>query len=514
MRNTNYGGDRPQTLPQFDFEFGVDPATAVGRVTGASPTADLSLAVPLDQRASLQSNYGQGSPADQAGHQQYFAFSSLGTGHLVMNTRSGGRLTDPSVRRAISEAIDRNALASAFGETPTDQYEPNGIAGFQDFNLYNFTPGPSDVADAQARMQAAGYGLSNRLALALVVPNNAPNSPMDNFAKDVRTELSSIYIDVTITPVGGFFSYIPNNPTGYDLTVLHWNTDNADPENMLAPLLEGASSPTPGGTNWSLFDDPDVNARFAYERGLTGSARLTELSNMDRDVAANDAPLAAFSNLLRSAITTERLGCFVPHAIYGVSLPRLCERGSVPANGTYSSGSEPSPSEPVAAIQTPTGGDVTVSPGPRSTDTGGYRLLDGELSIEAPNASPSAPLRITFQLDAAAMAAKGVSYTQVAVLRNGVPVLGCTATDGSATPDPCLASRTLDTTTGDATFLVLTSHASIWAFGAPDSTPPVLNSASLSASKFFVGGTTTLSASAASDAEAGELFVDTDAAAG
>jgi hypothetical protein len=314
--------------------------------------------------------------------------------------------------------------------------------------------------------------------------------------------------------VSGFFSYIPSHPTGYDLTLLRWNTDNADPENMLAPLLEGASSPTPGTNNWALFDDPNVNARFAYARGLDPSARLTELANMDADLAANYAPMAAFSNFLRTAITTERLGCFVPHAIYGVSLPRLCERGSVPANGSYSSGSEPTPSEPVAAIQTPTGGDVTVSPGPRSTDTGGYRLLDGELSIEAPNASPSAPLRITFQLDAAAMAAKGVSYTQVAVLRNGVPVSNCTATDGSATPDPCLASRTLDTTTGDATFVVLTSHASTWAFGAPDSTAPVLNSASLSASKFVVGGTTTLSASAAPDAEAGELFVDTDAGAG
>jgi ABC-type transport system substrate-binding protein len=517
LKNPNYGGARPQTLPEFDFEFGVDATTAVNRVSGANPTADLFLQVPLSQRASLQSSYGQGSAADQAGHQQYFSFTSLGTKHLVLNTRSGGKLTDPSVRRAISEAIDRNALASAFGDAPTDQYEPNGIAGFQEFSLYDFTPTPSDVADAQARMQAAGFGPSNHLALNLVVQQNAPGSPMDNFAHDVQGELASIYVDVAIsTPPSGnnFFTYISNNPTVYDLTQLGWNSDNSDPENMLAPLLEGISSQTPGNTNWSRFDDPNVNARFSYERGLTGSARLAELANMDADVAANYAPLAAFSNPIRAAITTERLGCFVPHAIYAVSLPRLCERGSVPANGTYSSGSDPSPSEPVATIQTPTGGDVTVSPGPRSTDTGGYRLLDGELSIEAPNASPSDPLRITFQLDAAAMAAAGVSYTDVVVLRNGVPVQDCTATDGTATPDPCLSSRTLDTTSGDATFVVLTSHASTWAFGAPDSTPPVLNSASLSASTFFVGGTTTLNASAASDAEAGELFVDTDAGPG
>ncbi len=511
VRNLNYGGARPQTLPQFDFEFGVDATTAVNRVTGASPTADLFLGVQTSQRGALDSSYGQGSPADQAGHQQYFAFTSLGTGHLVMNTRSGGKLTDSSVRRAISMAIDRNALASVFGDAPTDQYLPNGIAGFQDFNLYGFSP---DVADAKTLMQAAGYGPSNHLALTLVVPSNATGV---NFANDVQSELANIYIDVTISPVSppnSFFTFITANPTAYDLTLLRWNSDNADPENMLAPLLEGASSPTPGTNNWSLFDNPDVNARFAYARGLDPSARLTELANMDADVAANDAPMAAFSNLLRSAITTERLGCFVPHAIYGVSLPRLCERNAVAPNGTYTSGSAPTPSEPVAAIQTPTGGDVTVSPGARSTDTSGYRLLDGELSIEAPNASPSAPLRITFQLDAAAMAAKGVSYTDVAVLRNGLPVPACTATDGSATPDPCLASRTLDTTSGDATFVVLTSHASTWAFGAPDSIPPVLNSASLSASKIAVGGTTTLSASAAPDAEAGELFVDADAGPG
>jgi hypothetical protein len=157
---------------------------------------------------------------------------------------------------------------------------------------------------------------------------------------------------------------------------------------------------------------------------------------------------------------------------------------------------------------------VTVSAGPRTTDTSGYRLLDSELSIEAPNApDASDPLVITFQLDAAAMAAHGVTYDQVVVLRNGDAVPNCTATDGSATPDPCLSSRTLQGD-GDATFVVLTSHASTWAFGAPDSTPPALNSASLSPAKFVVGGTTTLSASAASDADAGDFFVDTDAGPG
>ena len=55
-----------------------------------------------------------------------------------MNTRPGGKLTDPVVRRAISTVIDRNALAALSGDKATDQYLPQGLAGFRDDNLYSF----------------------------------------------------------------------------------------------------------------------------------------------------------------------------------------------------------------------------------------------------------------------------------------------------------------------------------------------------------------------------------------
>jgi hypothetical protein len=359
-------------------------------------------------------------------------------------------------------------------------------------------------------MQAAGYGPANHLALTLVLPNGAQAL---NFANAVVSQLSSIYIDVTFSQRSDFFTFVPNNPTGYDLTLLGWSSDTSDSENMLSPLLEGASSPTPGNTNWARFDDAAANDRFAYARGLSGSARLAEYVSIDADLATNAAPLAAFSDFLRAAVTSARLGCFIGHAFYTVSLPRLCERTTVPPNESYSSGVESTPSEPVASVQTPTGGPVAISPGPRSSDTSGYRMLGQELSIEAPAATVTDPLVITFELDAAVMAAKGLSYTDVLVVRNNVPVPDCNPNEGDATPDPCLSSRTLQGD-GDAVFVVLTSHASIWGFGAPDSTAPALNSAALSPSTIIAGESTSLSVAAAADADRAELYVDSDAGPG
>jgi len=140
-------------------------------------------------------------------------------------------------------------------------------------------------------------------------------------------------------------------------------------------------------------------------------------------------------------------------------------------------------------------------------------MLGQQVIIEAPDATAAAPLQLTFELDASVMAAKGVSYTDIAVFRNGQLVPDCTTSDGTATPDPCLASRQLQAD-GDAVFTVLSSHASTWDMGVADSIPPTLNAASLSPATIIAGQTTSLSAGASADATRAEFFIGADPGVG
>src|SRR5207247_8746802 len=79
--------------------------------------------------------------------------------------------------------------------------------------------------------------------------------------------------------------------------------------------------------------------------------------------------------------------------------------------------------------------------------------------------------------------------------------------------DPCVTSRTTDGN-GNAVISILTSSASLWNAGSPDSTAPTLNSVSLAPSSIAVTHTTNISVAASADADEAEFYVDTDAGAG
>ena len=105
----------------------------------------------------------------------------------------------------------------------------------------------------------------------------------------------------------------------------------------------------------------------------------------------------------------------------------------------------------------------------------GFQLLGWQVVITAPPASPAAPLRIVFELDASILP-PGVFQPQnvIQVFRNGTQVPACSlgAPPGTAAPDPCVASRTL--VAGDVRLEILTSTASTWNFGVPEGEAPTV----------------------------------------
>ena len=135
-----------------------------------------------------------------------------------------------------------------------------------------------------------------------------------------------------------------------------------------------------------------------------------------------------------------------------------------PADGTVSTGTDPSPEDPVeTAVFTPNAGPVVIEEREETTTEapGGYALLGQEVEITAPAASAEDPLTLTFRIDESALP-EGVDETNVAVLREGVVVPPCTGPPGDAVPSPCVSSRARVGT--DVVLTVLTIEASTWNF--------------------------------------------------
>ncbi|MFI5004316.1 MAG: carboxypeptidase regulatory-like domain-containing protein [Solirubrobacterales bacterium] len=156
------------------------------------------------------------------------------------------------------------------------------------------------------------------------------------------------------------------------------------------------------------------------------------------------------------------------------SSPTSTSQGTVPAEGTVSSdpGASASPSDPVVAEATlPDAGTVTMTKEPSTTaSANGYTVFGQQLDIAATEPESTTPLAgsvthpiaLTFQIDGSAIPAN-TELSAITVLRNGVPAADCTGAAGSASPDPCVASRT-PIAGGGVKLTVLTTHCSLWNF--------------------------------------------------
>jgi hypothetical protein len=139
---------------------------------------------------------------------------------------------------------------------------------------------------------------------------------------------------------------------------------------------------------------------------------------------------------------------------------------------TDTTGEGATAAEPVqVGVTTPVAGAVSLTTEPKTTAApDGYALLDQQVEISAPAASAGAPLTLVFAVDASVLPPAGL--TDLAVLRDGIPIGSCVA-QGPITPDPCIVSRRL-VAGGDFELTVLTSQASAWNVAVHHNRPPVV----------------------------------------
>lgn len=147
---------------------------------------------------------------------------------------------------------------------------------------------------------------------------------------------------------------------------------------------------------------------------------------------------------------------------------------TVASGGTVTtdpSGLGATPTSPVqTAVTSPTSGSVSISTSGTVTQTppSTYDLVSEQVQIDAPPATTTNPLTLTFTIDASKLGLQpdgsNLDANNLIVMRNGVPITSSCTVAGQAVPDPCVASRST-TASGDAVIVVNSSHASGWNFG-------------------------------------------------
>ena len=321
--NPNYGGKRPRLFDAIVYQAHVPPATSEADIKAG--TVDYAAdGLPTEDYAAIGADFGPGSPAAQAGHQQFFVNPLLATRYIALNA-SRPLFANTQLRKAVNYAIDRPALAAAmgaFGNSPTDQILPPGMPGFRDYDLYPL--GGPDLATAQALATASGQVPATAVLYAQDTP------PGHQWAQVIQTDLAAIGIDVQpqFFPPAQLFARLATPGEPYDLATPGWLADYADPWDFIDVLLHGKNVPGVGGlnTNWSYFDDPAFNQRMDDASPLQPPARYDAYASLDHDLMADAAPWAPFGNINSRDFFSARIGCHTFNPFFGMDLAALCLR--------------------------------------------------------------------------------------------------------------------------------------------------------------------------------------------
>jgi ABC-type oligopeptide transport system substrate-binding subunit len=231
------------------------------------------------------------------------------TRFIAFNT-SRGIFSDPVVRRAAAMALDRIALAAAWGAAPTDQLLSPALP-HQNRDLYPLRP---SVAKAAALMRGRG-------AFHAVMPIASDCERCAVVANLVQTDLAVIGIDVEIRKVDDLSEAMKTGAV-FDLLDTDTWIPYPDPASFLRQMLRDL----PAG-----WVPAAISAKIQHAAGLNGSARQNTASALADSLAADQVPVAAYGVPQTSQVVGPRVGCQVFTTFgYGLDLAALCVNGSSP----------------------------------------------------------------------------------------------------------------------------------------------------------------------------------------
>ena len=306
-RNPNYEGPRRQAFDAIAILEGVGASIALDWTEQRGWDGITNLSDPLlDPSGAVDRRWGKGSPAAAGGDQRYFLTPESATRFIAFNG-SRGIFADARVRRAAALALDRSALAAAWGALPTDQLLSPALPHYRNRELY---PLSASIPEAQASMDRRG----GKALMAI-------RSGCDECTKAahvVQQSLGAIGIDVTITKLDDLDAALEPG-ANFDLLDMRTALPYPDTASFLAQLVDDL----PSGWVSAL-----VRARVEAVRRMSGDGRQAAAASLADRLTTEEVPVAAYGTPQTRQFIGPRIGCrvFSPLA-YGLDLAAMCTAG-------------------------------------------------------------------------------------------------------------------------------------------------------------------------------------------
>jgi YVTN family beta-propeller protein len=310
LRNPNYHGDRPRRLQRIEIVVGASHPVAQ---IEASKLDYVIGGVPAGEGARLDRLYGAHGVAGP-GRQRYFVNRTLEVDYLDLNTRRP-LFASARMRRAVSYAVDRSALAATGGTfstaaAPAQMSLPPGMPGYRDAHVY---PLVSDLGSAR-RLAGSGH---HDAELYCVLEGGSPQA-----AQIIKNNLAAIGIDVHVHCMPGDEMYTrlfrPNEP--WDIAIDGYGATYNDPGEFLNGIA------TDNDFNFTHYHDRRLSRRIRAASRLSGIDRAQAYAKIDLTLTRDVVPWINFANTIRQDFFSARIGCQLYQPVWGMDLGALCIR--------------------------------------------------------------------------------------------------------------------------------------------------------------------------------------------
>ncbi|QAB18908.1 ABC transporter substrate-binding protein [Leucobacter muris] len=295
-KNENYWNtERAALSDRIEFSFLPEPSTQ----TNALMTGQLDgmYQVPASSIAQLQA-----SPSGTL-----YLGESLITFDIIGGAREGA-FADPKIRKALSLALDREAIASnvfAGAAEPANTLVSSTAWGYApevfEEAAAEIAPAEVDLEAAKALVAEAGSPTDT-----IVLAYNSGDTSMVQVANEAQSAAEQIGLKLELKPMPStgyqtiFFD--PETQAGVDAWMTIWYANTPEPLDVYSMFIEGASS-----YNFSGYSNADVNADLTAALSELDETKRAELVVKAQATLVEDVPWIPVVHLANTLYMNDRV---------------------------------------------------------------------------------------------------------------------------------------------------------------------------------------------------------------
>ncbi len=247
------------------------------------------------------------TPRLMAEDPNFYVFPLLGTYYYIFNLDKE-IWADPTVRRAISMALDREAICEvlAAGQVPAGGFIPPGFLDnegrdfFETAGLFGFSMDDGSVAAAQQLLADAGYPNGEGFPEFEILINNSVGH--QTVAELVQEQLkTNLGLTCTISSQEWAVYQDTRTAGAFDMSRGGWLTDYMDPMGMLSIFTSDNYYNDPG------YNNPDYDALLEKANTATDPAEHFQALYDAQELLMSDSPLIPIYHYVDVALARETL---------------------------------------------------------------------------------------------------------------------------------------------------------------------------------------------------------------